>query len=119
MSRLLLLSLAVALIAASAFAAAQPIGNVEAGRDKSQTCIACHGATGASDNVAWPMLAGQHADYLYHALRAYKNGDRQNAIMNGQAAALSDRDMRDLAAFYAAQEPVLSTPRRESVNSAR
>ncbi len=119
MNRMMKLTMALALTGASAVAVAQPIGNVEAGRDKSQTCIACHGATGASDNVAFPMLAGQHADYLYHALKAYKTGDRQNAIMNGQAAGLSDEDMRDLAAFYAAQEPALSTPKRGSVTSGR
>ena len=112
------LALGAGLAVSSVMVAAQPIGNVEAGREKSQACIACHGATGASDNVAWPMLAGQHADYLLHSLRAYKSGDRQNAIMNGQAAALSDEDMRDLAAFYAAQEPALSTPRRGSLSSA-
>ncbi len=118
MMRVVSLALGAGVLAASLTVAAQPIGNVEAGREKSQACIACHGAVGASDNVAFPMLAGQHADYLYHALKAYKNGDRQNAIMNGQAAGLSDEDMRDLAAFYAAQTPVLSTPQRGSVNSA-
>ena len=105
-------------LALAGAAAGQPIGDVEAGRDKAQACIACHGETGAADNPAFPMLAGQHADYLVHALEAYKSGDRQNAIMNGQAAALTDEDMRDLAAFYAAQEPALSTPRRGSLSSA-
>lgn len=105
-------------MALSATAFSQPVGNVEAGREKSQACIACHGANGASDNVAFPMLAGQHADYLLHALKAYKSGDRQNAIMNGQAAALSEEDMQDLAAFYAAQDPALYTPRRGSLSSA-
>ncbi len=118
MMRWLSLGLGIGLLTTTLIASAQPIGNVEAGRDKSQTCIACHGATGASDNVAFPMLAGQHADYLLHALRAYKSGDRQNAIMNGQAAALSDEDMQDLAAFYAAQDPALYTPRRGSLSNA-
>ncbi len=118
MMRWLSLSLGVALLSTAFVASAQPIGNIEAGREKSQACIACHGATGASDNVAFPMLAGQHADYLLHALKAYKSGDRQNAIMNGQAAALSEEDMRDLAAFYAAQDPALYTPRRGSLSNA-
>lgn len=94
-------------------ALAQPIGNVDAGREKSQACIACHNANGVSDNPAWPILAGQHADYLVYALEAYRSGDRINAIMNGQAQGLSDEDIRDLAAFYSAQDPALSIVRRE------
>ncbi len=118
MNRLMCM-IAAGLMATAGIAQAQPIGNVEAGRDKSQACIACHGETGASDNSAFPMLAGQHADYLLHALQAYKSGDRQNAIMNGQAAGLSENDMRDLAAFYAAQDPALQTLERRAANSER
>lgn len=98
---------------------AQPIGDVEAGREKSQSCVACHGAKGAADNPAFPMLAGQHADYLLHALRAYRSGDRNNAIMNGQAAALSDDDMRDLAAYFSAQESAVYGLRRGAANNER
>lgn len=101
----------VGLAVGTAFA--QPIGDVDAGRDKSQACIACHNANGVSDNPAWPILAGQHADYLVYALEAYRSGDRVNAIMNGQAQGLSDKDIRDLAAFYSAQDPALSIVRRE------
>ncbi len=90
-------------------ALAQPIGDPIAGQEKSQTCIACHGANGASDNPAFPKLAGQHPDYLLHALQAYRSGERNNAIMNGQAAALSDTDMRDLAAYYGSLDPALGT----------
>jgi cytochrome c553 len=109
----------IALIAASlsATAAAQPIGDVEAGRSKSQSCVACHGAKGDADNPAFPMLAGQHADYLLHALKAYRSGDRNNAIMNGQAAALSNEDMRDLAAYFSAQEPAIYSLQRGSANT--
>ena len=96
---------------------AQSIGDVQAGQEKSQTCAACHGAKGASDNSAFPMLAGQHADYLLHALKAYKSGDRRNAIMNGQAAALSEEDMRDLAAYFAAQSSAVQTLERRSASS--
>ena len=106
------------LILAAGVAQAQSIGDIEAGKAKSQTCAACHGANGASDNPAFPMLAGQHADYLLHALKAYKSGDRQNAIMNGQAAGLSEQDMRDLAAYFAAQTPAVHGLQREAVSSA-
>ena len=96
----------------STAALSQAIGDPVAGQEKAQTCIACHGAKGAADNPAFPMLAGQHADYLLHTLRAYQSGDRVNAIMNGQAANLSEEDMRDLAAFYSQLEPALHTPDR-------
>ena len=119
MMRWLSLGLGAGLLVTTVMASAQPIGNVEAGREKSQACIACHGATGAADNPAFPMLAGQHVDYLLYALEGYKSGERQNAIMNGQAAALSQEDMRDLAAFYAAQDPALYTLERRSARSER
>jgi len=98
-------------------AIAQPIGDVEAGRSKSQACVACHGEVGAADNPAFPMLAGQHADYLVYALEAYRSGDRNNAIMNGQAAALSDEDIGDLAAYFSSQNAALYGLRRKSAKS--
>jgi cytochrome c553 len=79
-------------------------GNPEAGKAKSTPCQACHGNAGTSASPDFPNLAGQHADYLYTALRHYKLGKRKNGIMAGQVANLSDADMRDLAAFYAAQK---------------
>lgn len=104
--------LALAALVGWGAASAQPIGNPEAGREKSQACAACHGANGAADNPQFPKLAGQYADYLLHSLMAYKNGGRNNAVMQGQVQALSQEDMRDLAAFYASQDPALSTLER-------
>ncbi len=85
---------------------------VERGREKAAVCAACHGANGVSVNPEWPTLAGQHESYLFHALRQYRSGERQNAIMAGQVLALSDEDMRDLAAFYAAQPGLVTTTSR-------
>lgn len=82
---------------------------VERGREKAAVCAACHGQNGVSMNPEWPTLAGQHESYLLHSLRQYQTGERQNAIMAGQVMMLSDEDLRDLAAFYAAQ-PGLFTP---------
>jgi len=79
-------------------------GNPEAGKAKSTACQACHGAVGQSASPEFPHLAGQHADYLFTALRHYKLGKRKNGIMAGQVANLSEADMRDLAAFYASQK---------------
>lgn len=96
-------------------------GNIEAGRAKSQegdmACVNCHGATGISPSPAFPHIAGQHASYLERALHDYRTGRRQEATMNMVTQGdeelgfepLSDQDIRDLAAFYAAQEGLVTT----------
>ena len=95
------------IVLAMAFAAtAQAAGNAAAGKTKAaQVCAACHGAEGnkptAPEN---PILAGQHQDYLVKALKDYKSGKRNNAIMKGFAATLSPQDMEDLAAWFASQK---------------
>jgi cytochrome c553 len=98
--RLLFLALGLALAAT-----AQARGDVELGKQKaSQVCAACHGPAGnkttAPEN---PILAGQHYDYLVKALREYKSGKRDNAIMKGFAASLTAGDIEDLAAWFASQ----------------
>ena len=79
-------------------------GSAEAGKTKSTTCAACHGAEGASVNPEWPNLAGQHAAYIVQQLEAYKGGDRQNVLMSSQAMGLSGEDMRDLAVYFESQD---------------
>jgi cytochrome c553 len=90
-----------------AHASADPM----AGKEKSATCIACHGQAGISENPEWPSLAGQHADYLVKQLQYFKQGEkRSNALMEPVIAELTQQDMVDLAAFYAKQPlPELST----------
>ena len=78
--------------------------------EKVAICTACHGETGISPAPTWPNLAGQHRDYLVHALNAYQNGERKDPVMSGQAAALSAEDIEALAAYYASQ-PGLFTAR--------
>lgn len=73
-----------------------------------QVCAACHGADGNSIAAANPKLAGQHAGYLYKQLVAFKpqggkKAARENALMAGMAANLSEADMRALSAYYASQ----------------
>lgn len=78
-----------------------------------QVCAACHGERGDEALQSdYPLLAGQHASYLAHTLREYRSGVRQNAVMQGQAANLSDREIRALSRYYAAQEGPLYTPTR-------
>ncbi len=79
-------------------------GDIAQGKEKSQTCVSCHGETGISVSTQYPNLAGQYEDYLVQALVDYRDGGRDNAIMKGFAAGLSDDDIEDLAAFFASQE---------------
>jgi cytochrome c553 len=79
-------------------------GNIEAGKEKSTACAACHGPVGVSASPMFPTIAGQHADYMVVALQAYKSGERNNPIMQGTVAALSDEDIENLAAYFASQE---------------
>jgi cytochrome c553 len=97
MKRLILILVVQVVFAVSAIAG----GNAVAGKEKSQTCVACHGESGMSAVATFPNLAGQYEDYLYISLKDYKSGSRNNAIMSGIVAALNEQDMKDLAAYYA------------------
>lgn len=79
-------------------------GSYEAGKAKSTTCAGCHGAEGVSAVPSFPTLAGQHRDYIYHSLKDYKSGKRNNPIMAGQVQTLSEADMLDLAMFFSKQK---------------
>ncbi len=80
-------------------------GNIEEGKKKAETCKACHGEGGGKPTLPeYPVLAGQQEDYLAAALQQYRTGKRKNALMNGFSAALSPQDIRDLAAYFAAQK---------------
>ena len=66
-------------------------------------CAACHGADGNSGVPAYPKLAQQHPDYLVKQLQEFKSGKRANAVMSGMSAALSDADMKNIAAWLGAK----------------
>ncbi len=75
-------------------------GDASAGAAKSKVCAACHGADFNSPVAPdIPRLAGQHGDYLAHALADYKSGARKNPIMGGQVTALSQQDIQDIATY--------------------
>lgn len=79
-------------------------GNAAAGKDKSASCMGCHGADGNAPSDAFPNLAGQNAGYIAKQLADFKAGThRTDAIMLGMVAALSKQDMADLGAFYESQ----------------
>lgn len=80
-------------------------GDPEVGRVKTETCRGCHGIENYKNvypTYRVPKLAGQNADYLVIALKAYRSGERSHPTMQSQAKTMSDQDMQDIAAFFAA-----------------
>jgi cytochrome c553 len=96
---------AVVIVALALSAARVEGADVEAGRRKSEPCAACHGREGHATIPGTPSLAGQPAYFTHWQLIKYRDGRRRDAQMSPLAASLSDEDMADLAAFYAAQPP--------------
>ena len=88
-------------IAALALPGISLAGDAAAGKSKSATCAACHGANGISPNDLWPNLAGQKEGYLVKQMKAFRDGQRADPMMAPMAAPLSDADIEDLAAYYA------------------
>lgn len=121
----------IVVLALTFAAAAQPAAGGMAGGDPAkgqqiaaQVCAACHNADGNSTVAANPKLAGQHADYLYKQLKNFKAeggkaAERNNAVMAGMVAALSDADMRNVAAYYAAQKLQPEQARAPAFETAR
>lgn len=88
----------------------QLVGNIEAGKGKTQTCVACHGPDGNSTVPNWPKIAGQYENYLVKQLREFRLGEkgpRYEPSMYGMVANLSDQDIADLAAYYASEKQTL------------
>ncbi|WP_426688736.1 c-type cytochrome [Rhodanobacter ginsengiterrae] len=94
-----------------AFASTQLLanGNAENGKQKAATCFACHGVDGNSVDPQYPRLAGQYNLYLQRVLHEYKNGERDNPIMKGMVATLSDQDIEDVAAYFSSLPSKLDT----------
>jgi cytochrome c553 len=84
---------------------AHAAGEAAKGESKATACIACHGANGNSANPEWPVLAGQHEQYIHKQLQAFKSGARKNPLMSPMAMSLSDEDMADLGAYFSTQKP--------------
>jgi len=95
------------LLGLSATAAAAEVAVPE----KAAACAACHGEGGAKPIMpAYPVLAGQYANYLERSLHEYQDGHRKNPIMAAQAAALTKDEIKALAHYFAAQPGPLYTP---------
>ncbi|HEX19553.1 MAG TPA: c-type cytochrome [Acidiferrobacteraceae bacterium] len=85
---------------------------VAAGKVAAAACGGCHGATGQSPTKGTPHLAGQDAPYLATAIKMYREGSRKHPVMQAAVAALSAKDIENLAAYYSVQKPKMPKPRR-------
>ena len=74
------------------------------GQAVAAVCSACHAADGNRGAPTFPIIAGQHPEYLVKQLKEYKSGKRANAIMSGFAGTLSEEDMRNVAYWLASQK---------------
>jgi cytochrome c553 len=94
-----------------AFASTQLLanGNAEHGKQKAVTCFACHGVDGNAVVPQYPRLAGQYNLYLQQALHEYKDGQRDNPIMKGMVATLSNQDIEDISAYFSSLPSKLDT----------
>jgi cytochrome c553 len=96
-------------VLAFASAPSQADGNAAAGKTKAATCFACHGTDGNAVDPQYPRLAGQYNLYLQHVLHEYKDGQRDNPIMKGMVATLSDQDIEDVATYFSSLPSKLDT----------
>lgn len=101
-----LLALVVASVTVFSTQAQDIKGDPEAGAKKNAMCIGCHGIVGYQASFPEiykvPKISGQGEKYIVSALNAYKRGERKHPSMRGIATSLTDQDMADLGAYYAA-----------------
>ncbi len=79
------------------------------GPKAARNCGACHGQNGISLSPGWPTLAGQHEDYLVHALNQYRNGMRQDPVMVPLVSSLTDETVALLAKYYSSLDGLQTT----------
>lgn len=80
-------------------------GDAKAGKAAAAACSGCHGESGVASDPATPSLAGQDSQYLAAATQQYKDGTRKNDVMKGVAGGLDEKKIKDIATFYASQQP--------------
>jgi cytochrome c553 len=95
---------AAASVAAFLFVPVLALAGAAEGEKKAATCVACHGEAGNSANPQWPSLAQQPAQFISTSLFMFREGNRKNDLMTPMAKPLSNADMNDLAAYFAAQK---------------
>ena len=90
--------LAAGLLSSAAIAS----GDIQAGKEKSYTCVGCHGYPNASNaypSYKAPLIGGQSSTYIVSSLKAYADGSRWHPTMQAQAKSMTDQDMADIAAY--------------------
>jgi cytochrome c553 len=85
--------------------------DAKAGRDKAQQCSICHGDLGIANAANAPNLAGENATYIAAQLKAFRSGERQHHQMSIIASGLSDLDITDIAAWFAAIKVEATAPK--------
>jgi cytochrome c553 len=97
------LAMLLCIVAFSGIHDASAAGNPQRGREIATACSACHGLDGSSPSPAFPILGGQHQEYLLQAMLAYQTGTRADSIMGGAIRTLSRQQIEDVAAWFSAQ----------------
>lgn len=97
--------------------AAEPTAKKTVEQTVNTVCAACHAPDGNSVITLNPKLAGQHPEYLQKQLMEFKSGKRANAVMSGMAAALSNEEMKALAAYFASKKLTLGQAAKNGAGS--
>ena len=101
----------LALAVHALFGSAARADDIDAGQAKARSCAVCHGPLGVSAAPDAPNLAGSPAMYLASQLRAYRSGARKHEVMSVMAKPLTDDDIVQLAAWFAAIKVEAKAPR--------
>ncbi|MAA72161.1 MAG: cytochrome c4 [Bermanella sp.] len=108
-------NLAISLMLSLGLVAGAHAGDAQAGKKIAGSCAACHGQDGNSAAPSFPKIAGLGEKYILKQLMEFKSGDRDNAIMKGQVAALSNEQMADLAAYFAGNKRTVGYAKSDQV----
>ena len=106
-------NLLISLILSAGLVTVAHAGDAEAGKAKSATCAACHGADGNSMAPTFPKIAGQGERYLIKQITDIRDGNRQAPAMMPFVTGLSDEDIADLAAYFTEQVPTAGGAKEE------
>ena len=83
-------------------------GDAKAGGRDASVCAGCHSIDGNALNPNIPSLAGQPAEYLIKAIKDYRDGRREDAMMTSAVSSMQDQTIENLAAHYSSQKPEFS-----------
>jgi len=112
----LLVAVLASSLSITSLTSAEESGDSAAGKVKSESCQGCHGADGNSYGPDWPHLADQHESYLIKQIKNFQQGERTNETMNAMVSGLSEKDIADVAAYFASQKV---KPSNEAIDSTK